>query len=142
MDPSAVPRELARVRAGTRLRLFYVEQGDRYAVSGTLRSVAAGRVTIAPDDGGELTVGVSTVNCFYVPRPPAARASLLGSLRTALRRVPPSVDARPLAAPPEGGPGPSPLPGDERASARPRPAASDGEAPRALEQEPVPVIGR
>ena len=129
MDPTAVPDELARVRAGTRIRLFYVEQGDRYSVSGTLRSLRGGEVTIAPDDGGEITVPVAAVNCFYVPKPPAARASLLAPLRAALRRLAPSGEPRPLARPPEDAP----------AAATPPP---DTEAPRMPKQRVVPALDR
>jgi hypothetical protein len=87
MDPASIPGELARLRAGTRIRLFHREGSDRIATSGTLLSVGAGEVTIAPDDGGELSVAVSAVTCFYVPKPSAGRASPFAALRAALRRV-------------------------------------------------------
>ena len=68
MDPEAIPHELARLQPGTRIRLFHREGSDRRATSGSVISVGGGRVTMAPDDGGELTVLVSAVTCFYVPK--------------------------------------------------------------------------
>jgi hypothetical protein len=129
MDPIVVPDELARVREGTRIRLFYREQGDRYACSGTLRSLRGGEVMIAPDNGGELTVAVSAVTCFYVPKPTGARAPLLRALGAALRRLVPADEPRPLAR----------LPEDAAAPARPD---SSSRSPRAPEQPVVPALER
>jgi hypothetical protein len=123
MDPAAVPGELARVRAGTRIRLFWLEQEDRYAASGTLLNVDSAHVTIAPDDGGKLAVPLSAVNCFYVPRPYAGHASRFASLRAALRRLGPRGRPAPLARRPEEPP-PSPSAHPEPRMAQPEEAAA------------------
>jgi hypothetical protein len=98
VDPSFIPAELARVRAGTRVRLFHRNGADRVATSGSLRSVRAGEVTIAPDEGGELTVALAAVTCFYVPKPFRGRAAAVASLRAALQRLVPSLAWRPPGA--------------------------------------------
>ena len=83
MDAAEAPAALARLRPGVRIRLFWIEQGDRYAATGTLLSHGPAQVTLAPDDGGELTVPLAAVTCFYVPKPVGA-PSLFARLRRAL----------------------------------------------------------
>jgi hypothetical protein len=85
MDAAEASAALPRLRPGTRIRLFWIEQGDRYAATGTLRSVGPAEATLAADGGEELTVPVSAVTCFYLRKPPRARPSLVGRLREALR---------------------------------------------------------
>lgn len=85
MDAAQVPTALSRLRAGARIRLFWIEQGDRYSASGTLLSAGPAEVRIAPDEGGELTVPMAAVNCFYLPKPPGGGPSLLARLWRAQR---------------------------------------------------------
>ena len=127
MDPASIPTELARVPAGTRIRLFWREHDDRLAASGALGSLAGGRVRIAPDDGGELEVALADVTCFYVPKPIQRRASRFAPLRAALARLAPQGDPIPLARAPEARPEPPekatterPMPEEPAATARRR----------------------
>lgn len=74
MHPADVPAGLAELSPGTRIRLFWIEQGDRYAATGTLVSAGPSVVRIASEEGGELSIPVSAVNCFYLPKPRLTRA--------------------------------------------------------------------
>jgi hypothetical protein len=93
MDPASIRAELARLCAGTRVRLFHREGAERRATSGKLLSVGTSSVTIAPDAGGVLEVPVSTLTCFYVPKPFAGSAAPFAALRRELGRLAPPRSA-------------------------------------------------
>ena len=93
MDPASIRAELARLSAGTRVRLFHCEGAERRATSGKLVSVGSESVTLAPDAGGVLKVSVSNLTCFYVPKPSAGSATPFAALRRALGRLAPPTRA-------------------------------------------------
>src|SRR6185436_2188396 len=66
-DRLTVPRRLASLEPGTRLRLFHLQQGKRAATSGALIAVEGGGVRIATDDGVEASIVLATITHFYVP---------------------------------------------------------------------------
>jgi hypothetical protein len=80
-----VADRLARVRPGARIRLFFVVQGDKHAVSGTLLGMTAASVRVDTDGDGELSVPTAALTCMYLPKRPST--SLAGRIERALRAL-------------------------------------------------------
>ena len=62
-----IAEELARIRPGTRVRVYHRAGAERFATSGTLVSLADGVVRVVPLTGSEeLAIEVAAVTCVNV----------------------------------------------------------------------------
>ncbi len=78
---------LTRVRPGTRIRLFWLEKGEKRALSGTLLEVAGGSVLLRPDGEPDTRIATASLTCMYLPKPPTTSLGARGAGRPAVRRA-------------------------------------------------------
>jgi hypothetical protein len=125
VDPTTIGARLAGLRPGTRVRLFHRDGADRLATSGTLIALDQGRLTIAPDRGGQIAVAISAVTCFYVPKLSAGSFAVLrAALHWVVSACEPVLLARlpnetPMGRDPLDHNAPRPRPGPARAAKEP-----------------------